>query len=48
MRNRMIRLLTACLSSLVIFTLLGCGDGKSKPRIVDDKDTPDQKKTDAR
>ena len=48
MRNRMIRLLTACLSSLVILTLLGCGDGKSKPRIVEDKDTPDQKKTDAR
>jgi hypothetical protein len=45
----MLKLLTACLSSMVIFALLGCGDGKSKPRIVDDKDTQqDQKKTDAR
>ena len=48
MRNRIAQLLTVCFASLVLFAFLGCGEKKSPPRIVDDKDASKAKDPNAR
>lgn len=38
MRNRFGRLLSACLTTFVLFSFLGCGEDKGPVRTIDDKD----------
>jgi predicted small lipoprotein YifL len=48
MSNRLFKLLSACLASLVLFSfVVGCGD-KGPKRVVDDKDIPTNKDPNAR
>jgi hypothetical protein len=47
MRSRFCKLITACLTSLVLFSFLGCGE-KPKERIVDDNTQQDASKSDRR
>jgi hypothetical protein len=48
MRGRLCKLITACLTSLVLFSFLGCGE-KPKARVVEDNTTqPDPAKSDRR
>jgi hypothetical protein len=47
MRSRLCKLITACLTSLVLFSFLGCGE-KPKPRVVEDNTQPDPTKSDRR
>jgi hypothetical protein len=43
MRHRLCKLLSACLASLVLFSFVGCGDGKSPPRKADEPAKDPQK-----
>lgn len=43
MRNRLYKLISACLTSLVLFSFLGCGE-KPKERIVPDNTAQDPAK----
>ena len=47
MRSRLCKLITACLTSLVLFSFLGCGE-KPKERIVEDNTQQDPAKGDRR
>jgi hypothetical protein len=47
MRNRLYKLISACLTSLVLFSFLGCGE-KPKQRIVEDNTQQDPAKSDRR
>ena len=38
------KLLAACLTSLLLFSFLGCGGDKGPTHVVDDTQTPPQKK----
>jgi hypothetical protein len=47
MRSRICKLVSACLTSLVLFSFLGCGE-KPKPRVVEDNTAQDPAKSDRR
>jgi hypothetical protein len=47
MRGRLCKLFSACLTSLVLFSFLGCGE-KPKERVVDDNTQQDPTKSDRR
>jgi hypothetical protein len=48
MRILLCKLLTACFASLVLFAFVGCGEEKSPPRYVDDKESAKPKDPNAR
>jgi len=47
MRGRFCKLILTCLTSVVLFSFLGCGE-KPKPRVVDDNTQQDPAKSDRR
>ena len=47
MRSRFSKLILACVTSIVLFSFLGCGE-KPKPRVVEDNKQQDPAKSDRR